>query len=207
MTRFKESAKRIVSDVAKTRNGWHVTFVDGSCKLITKSQKKGTATIEPGKILLSCRNYCAGPDQNGKCTWRPRGPRTNNVPDVDCHEQFVYAFKPYNFGKEKPKFARSAQKMSYRIQKYRTLRRLHFNDPERWEVTFEDGTTKVLLKSLLLGRKNLKHGNHLVPCGEECNHRDGKCIHCHGKMRGTECAQQFYFCRKFLCRHKNDKQK
>lgn len=207
MTRFKESAKRTVSRATKTRTGWIVTFVDGSCQLITQEQKKGTTPLKHGVTVVSCRTRCDGPDQNGKCTWRPRGPHTNNVPDIVCKEQFIYAHKPHNFGTEKPKFARCEQKLSYQIKSFRTVARRLTTDPEQWQVTFENGTTKTVLKSDQLGHRGLKHGSFLVPCGEECLHRGGECIYCHGKRRGTECAQQFYFCHKFLARHRFDKQK
>lgn len=207
MTRFVESAHRTIADTKKTRTGWIVTFVDGTCRLITKTQKKGTTKIEPGKIIIPCSKRCSGPDENGNCSLRKKGPRTDNAPIIKCQEQFLYAYTPHNFGTPKPKFQRSAQKMSYKIASYRTIKGSLFNDPEKWAITFEDNSTKTILKSDVLCGTKLKHGNHLVPCGEECLNRGGECLYCHGKRSGTECAQQFYFCRKFLDRHKHDKTK
>lgn len=207
MTRFKESAQRTVSAFKRQRNGWVVTFVDGSCRLINKTDKKGTTPIIPGMIIKSCRSHCKGADEFGNCTLRPRGPRANNVPQIKCHEQFVYAYRPYNFGTEKPKFERSVQKMSQRIKTYKTIKPTKQQPVERLAITFEDGSITTVLKSSILGHAKIQHGHHLVPCGEECLQRAGVCPHCHGARRGTTCEQQFLFCRKFLSRHKNDKQR
>lgn len=207
MTRFKETASRTIKKATKIRSGWLVRFIDGSCQLINKDQKRGTLPFKSGVQVVSCRTRCNGADENGKCTLRPLGRPTDNVPNIDCHEQFVYAYKPKNFGKKTPKFDRCTQKMSYQIKSFRTIKPRLFTEPEQWRVTFADQTTKTFLKSAQLGRMGLKHNYYLVPCGEECIHRGGACIHCYGKRRGTECNQQFYFCRKFLARHKFDKKK
>lgn len=207
MTRFNETAQRTISNVEKKSTGWVVTFVNGSCQLIKKSQKKGTTTLSAGKIIESCRSRCSGPDEKGKCTWRPRGPRADNVPNVVCNEQFVYVKTPVRYGKPTPKFDRCVQKLSYKIKSFRTLKRRLLTEPEKWKIVFENNTTKTILKSDQLGRNGLKHGYYLVPCGEECLNRSGTCIHCYGDRRNTKCEQQFYFCRKYLSRHKHDKQK
>ncbi|MBR2286576.1 MAG: hypothetical protein IJ866_03930 [Alphaproteobacteria bacterium] len=205
MTSFKESAKRTISSVKKRRTGWIVDFADGSCRLIKKTEKKGYAQIKPGMVIESCRSRCNGPDENGNCTWRPMGPRTNNVPQIACQEQFVYAYKPHNFGQEKPKFERGIQKMSYRIKSYRTIKPTKANPVEQVALVFEDGSQKTFLKSVFLGHAVIKHGQHVVPCGEECEQRGGECSYCHGTRRGTLCQQQFYFSRKCLKRHTKDK--
>lgn len=205
MTRFKESAQRTVRCVTETDTGWEVTFIDGSYRFVTKEQKKGNLAIEPDMFLVSCRKHCTGPDQNGKCTWRPRGPRANNTPDVACKEQFVYVAKPQRFNNTpRAKFARSVQKLSYQISHFRKLRN---KAEDNMLVTFKNGTKRAVLKSTILGRNPLIKDYYLVPCGEECRQRGGVCPYCYGDRRGTECKQQFYFCRKFLGRHTNDRQR
>lgn len=210
MTRFKESAKRTVLSSKKQCNGWIVTFVDGSCRLIKKSEKKGTTPIISGMIIESCRTRCNGADEFGNCTLRPNGrPRNDNayIPQIKCNEQFIYAYKPHDFGEEKPKFARGIQKMSYRIKSYHTIKPTKQNPIEQVAVVFENGGQKTIAKSEFLGHAKIRHGYHIVPCGEECSLRGGACAYCHGARSGTQCEQQFFFCRKYLNRHINDKVK
>ena len=210
MTRFIETAQKTIAAAERQDNGWVVKFIDGSCRLIKKSEIRGWAAVVPGKTVESCRTRCNGADKNGNCTLQSAGrPRLDGTkaPTVQCNEQYVFINKPRHFGELKPKFNRSAQKLSYRIASYKTTKSKKYNTPEQWKITFENGETKTVLKSSVIGRGGLKQGYHLVPCAEECLHRGGECVYCYGKLRGTECEQQFYFCRKFLNRHTYDKVK
>lgn len=210
MTRFIETAQKTISAAEKQDNGWIVKFVDGSCRLIKKSEIRGWAAVVPGKTVESCRTRCNGADKDGNCTLQFVGrPRLDGKksPAVKCNEQYVFINKPRHFGETKPKFNRCAQKMSYLIKSYKTIKGRTSIVPDQWEITFENGETRRILKSDIIGRKMPQKGHYLAPCSEECPHRGGECVYCRGNRSGTPCEQSFYFCLKHLKRHTNDRSK
>ncbi len=207
MTRFAESAHKTVLTVQETPDGWNISFVDGTNRFIKRNEKKGSTPIMPGVTIEPCRLRCGGPDRLGRCSLRPRGPRTNKKPTAECHKQFVYAHKPFHFDQGRPKFERGIQKMSYRIKSYRTIKPTSPSGQVKIALLFEDGSRARVLKSSILGHAHIQHGYYLVPCDQECGYHGDKCPHCHGARRGTECRKQFLFCHKILTGRKNHKTK
>ena len=209
MTRFNETTKRTVSTVTPEKAGWTVIFMDGSCRFIAQSQKKGNTAIEPGKILVSCRTRCAGPDENGMCSLRPQGQRKPFVSDTVCQEQFIYPEFPRRFKEDHPKVAIMLKQRARRIKSIEVIKNGR-GLPIEYIFEFETGEKQNVLKSQILGRnaENIHQnpsafvGFQLIPCDEECEHKGETCIHCKGIRKGTPCDWQFYFCRKFPGRHK-----
>ncbi len=209
MTRFVETAERTISKVEDSKAGWVVTFMDGTCRLVTRAQKKGSTPIEPGKILESCRTHCTGPDENGTCSLRPKGRPKPYKTYTECHEQFVYVKMPRHFHEiSRPKLEIMVKKHARRIKSIEIIRQ-GSGHPLQYVFEYENGARQTLLKSQILGHnaENIKKnkdafiGFQIIPCREECSREGGTCNR-KGIRPGTLCQEQFYFCRRFSGRHK-----
>jgi hypothetical protein len=209
MTRFIETAERTVSKVENSNAGWIVTFMDGTCRLVTRAQIRGNSPIEPGKILESCRNRCNGPTEDGECSIRPKGRPKPYETYTECHEQFVYAKMPRHFHETlRPKLQIMQKKLARRIKGIKVIKQ-GIGHPLQYTFEYENGEQQTLLKSQILGHnsKNIAKdkeafiGFQIIPCREECKH-DGPTCNRNCIKPGTLCNEQFFFCRRFSGRHK-----